>query len=440
MPPGIATARSLEKRPSAKDRREMVRILVDEMRLNEPNPSKSQCQTIAKMIVKQHPKSFVDVMRDGTVIGSGYGSFLTQLKTRVEHVNRGNALSRRWMPKRVSNAPEDIARGPADQYGFVRWQSNCPPGETVEGLEEKKSEMKDLYHTEGPAGAERAYVIQLMKTTYYLQRKHINACPPPSVSELKSEWPYLFIPRELYSHFNLLTDINILRKMEQAMEEKGKLILKFFQHRPAGTSADKVERILVKYSKEEKCDPCPCVILLLMAHFKEKSEGLILQTDLHLQWSRDTAPGQLRDDNVLNRSAEGDDNVLNRSAEGDDNVFNRSAEGDDNVLPSIGDVFTATNWMLSIEGHVVVGPHQNIVAGLAALFACYYAFNLVYQEEASNTLEFIQRCFLGINPTSGTKATKWISPRSGKVQEKRNSNVSLHVSALLRRLMDFEWF
>ncbi|XP_063740194.1 uncharacterized protein LOC134864834 [Eleginops maclovinus] len=287
MPPGIATAISLEKRPSAKDRREMLRILVDEMRLTEPNPSKSQCQTIAKMIVKQHPKSFADVMRDGTVICSGYGSLLTQLKTRVEHVNRGNALSRRRKPKRVSDAPEDIARGPADQYGCVRWQPNCPPGETVVGLEGKKTEMKDLYHTEGPAGAERGYVIQLMKTTYYLQRKHINACPPPSVSELKSEWPYLFIPRELYSHFNLLTDINILGKMEQAMEEKGKLILRFFQHRPAGTSADEVGRILVKYSKEEKCDPCPCVILLLMAHFKEKSEGLILQTDV---WSRDIAP------------------------------------------------------------------------------------------------------------------------------------------------------
>ncbi|TKS65224.1 hypothetical protein D9C73_028486 [Collichthys lucidus] len=82
----------------------------------------------------------------------------------------------------------------------------------------------------------------------------------------------------------------------------------------------------------------------------------------------------------------------------------------------LGDVLTATNWMLSIEGLVTVGPHQNIVPGMAALFSCYYVFNLVYQEEASSTLEFIQRCFIGINPTSGTKTTKWISPRSGKMK------------------------
>lgn len=73
----------------------MARIVVDEMRLNELNPSKSQCLTVAKMIVKQHPKNFADVMRDGTLIGSDYGSLLTQLKTRVEHVNRGTALTRR---------------------------------------------------------------------------------------------------------------------------------------------------------------------------------------------------------------------------------------------------------------------------------------------------------------------------------------------------------
>ncbi|KAI3352085.1 hypothetical protein L3Q82_020911 [Scortum barcoo] len=235
MPPGITAAIAQEKRPSAKDRREMVRIIVEEMRLNEPNPSKSQCQTIAKMIVKRRKQ------------------------------------------KRISNAPEDIARGPVDQYGCVRWQPDCPPGETVESLKEKKSEMKDLYHTEGPASAERGYVIQLMKTTYYLQRKNINACPPPSIAELKTEWPYLFTPREMFSHFSLLTDINILEKMEQAMEEKGKVILRYFQHKTAGTSADEVECILVKYNKEEKCDPWPCVILLLMAHFKEKSEAFYRQ-------------------------------------------------------------------------------------------------------------------------------------------------------------------
>lgn len=235
MPAGITTAIAQEKRQSAKDRREMVWIVIDEMRLNELNPSKSQCLTVAKMIVKQHPKSFADVMRDGTVIGSGYGSLLTQLKTRVEHVNCGTALTRWRKQKRVSNSPADIARGPADQYGCVRWQPDCPLGEN-----EERSRGK-------------------WKQPTTCKDKTINASQAPSIAELKNEWPYLFTPKELYSHFKLLTDIGILDKMEQAMEEKGKLI-------QAGANADEVQCILVKYNREGKGDPWPCVILLLIAH------------------------------------------------------------------------------------------------------------------------------------------------------------------------------
>ncbi|XP_041866818.1 uncharacterized protein LOC121655942 [Melanotaenia boesemani] len=405
MPAGVRSAIAEEKRPSAKDRRAMVRLIVDEMRMTELNPSKAQCLTVAKSIVQQYPQSFADIMRDGTVIGSGYGSLLTQLKTRVEHVNRGNTLSRQRVKRRVSTSSADIARGPADQYGCVRWQPDCPPGETEESLKEKQGEMKDLFQTEGPAGAERGSLSQLMKTTYYLQRKHINASPPPSIAELKNEWPYLFTLKELFSHFKILTDISILDKMAQAVEEKGKVILRFFQQKPTGTNTDEVENILLKYN-EEKCDPFPAIILLLMAHFRETPESLILQAD-----------------------------TLATPAD----VERTLRIPDSPRLIVLGEVLTANDWMLTIEGQVVLPPNTNFVAGMAALFSSYYNFNLVYQEQASCTLEFIQRCFLGINPSRGTKTERQVGQKSGKVQEKRNNTVNLRVSSLLRRLMDFEW-
>ncbi|KAG9264491.1 hypothetical protein AMEX_G84 [Astyanax mexicanus] len=96
-----------------------------------------------------------------------------------------------------------------------------------------------------------------------------------------------------------------------------------------------------------------------------------------------------------------------------------------------GDDLTGAQWMLSIEGQVVVPPHPNFVAGIAALFASYYNFNLLYQEQASCTLEFIQRCFIGINPTIGKKG--------GKVSAKKSNTVNPHVCTLLKCLMDFEW-
>lgn len=57
----------------------------------------------------------------------------------------------------------------------------------------------------------------------------------------------------------------------------------------------------------------------------------------------------------------------------------------------LGEILTATQWMLSIEGQVVLNQHPNFMAEFAALFATYYNFNLVYQHEASCTLEFVQR-------------------------------------------------
>ncbi|XP_046900231.1 uncharacterized protein LOC124483728 [Hypomesus transpacificus] len=360
MPAGIRTAIAQEKRPSAKDRRGMVLIITDKMRLTELNPSKSQCLTVAKMIVKQHPGSFADVMRYGTIIGSGYGSLLTQLQTRVEHVNRGSSLSRRRMQKRVPNSAANIPRGPVDQYGCVRWQPDCPQGETDESLKEKQNEMKDLYHVEGPAGADRGY-------------------------------------------WNVL----VLDKMEGAMEKKGKLILHFFEQKPAGTNADEVKPILGMYNLEEKCDPWPVIILLLMAHFKETPEALLLQAD-----------------------------VLATAADVEQTL---QLPDSPRLIVLGGELLTATVWMLSIEGQVVVPPHSNFVAGMAALFSSYYNFNLVNQEQACCTLEFIQRCFIRLNPSSGTKATKMVTQKSGKVQEKKRNSINPHVSSLLKRVMDFEW-
>lgn len=50
-----------------------------------------------------------------------------------------------------------------------------------------------------------------------------------------------------------------------------------------------------------------------------------------------------------------------------------------------------SSWMLSIEGQVVMGPHDHFLNGIAAVFATYYTFNLQYPEDGLCTLEFIQR-------------------------------------------------
>lgn len=57
-----------------------------------------------------------DDVKDGTVISSVCGSVLTQQKTHVNQVDRGDVLSRWKKQKMVLNAPENIAKGPIEHY------------------------------------------------------------------------------------------------------------------------------------------------------------------------------------------------------------------------------------------------------------------------------------------------------------------------------------
>ncbi|XP_041952199.1 uncharacterized protein LOC121712172 isoform X1 [Alosa sapidissima] len=394
MPHAISMAVHSQKRPAPRDRREMVRIIVDEMRVIEANPSRSDCFSVAKKIVRQYPKSFADVLKDGTKIGSGYASLVNQIKSRVEHLNRDNVTARRRRGKTLpSSSTTKSTKGPSDQYGCISWQPECPTGETEDSLKGKKEQMQEMFSREGPVGGERGCVDQLMHVTYYLQRKSINASPPHTIAELRKDWPYLFTQKGLYSHFQHLTDIPILEKMEGAIAEKGKMILQFYRQKPTNSE---VKQVLSMFEASGSTIVGPCVILCLMAHFKENPDGLLLQVD------ETATPADVE----------------------------RLPLPDAPRLVIQGNKFVSNKWMLTIEKQVVMTPHSSFTAGLATLFATLYTFNLEYQEEASCVLEFIQRCFVGINPDTGSKAS------SGK---KKRHTINVKVCTLLRKLMDFDW-
>ncbi|TRY93720.1 hypothetical protein DNTS_002151 [Danionella cerebrum] len=173
-------------------------------------------------------------------------------------------------------------------------------------------------------------------------------------------------------------------------------LMEFFKGKPTN---DEVRNIL---SRGEN-DVTAMALQLLLAHFKENLDGLVLQADEF------AIPSDIQQSLHLPESQ---------------SLSNR-------------------RWMLSMEGHVVCeGAQPNFVSGLAALFSTFYNFNLQYQEEAACTLEFVQRRFLDINPERGSKAKKGkvTSKKTGHVvHKKKNSTVNPHVSSLLRKLADFEW-
>ncbi|XP_036973995.1 uncharacterized protein LOC119030475 isoform X2 [Acanthopagrus latus] len=273
MPPSLKTAIQNGKRPSPADRRQMIRVLVDDMRKIEVNPSRAQCLIIARNIVRQYPQSFTDAMDDRkTTVGAGHESLLYQIKTRIEHLNRNNTVAHHRKAK--NGHGDQPQRGPADTYGCTQWQPELPPEETEVSLENKRQKLIAIFSHEGSSGMERAEVLQLMVATYCLQRQMINASPAPALADVKNKWPYLFFPRSMCAHFELLTNIPVVRKMEAFLEEHGRNILEFFKQNP--TNAD-VKAVLYR----SDCSVTALNILpVLMAHFKEPLDALIIETDV----------------------------------------------------------------------------------------------------------------------------------------------------------------
>uniref|UniRef100_A0A1A8AV55 Uncharacterized protein n=1 Tax=Nothobranchius furzeri TaxID=105023 RepID=A0A1A8AV55_NOTFU len=363
MPLEIQTAISEGKRPPPDKRRQMIRILADEVQKYEANPTRSQCLTICQKISRQYLDTFADMTPSGKVIAGGYSSLLSQLKTRLENVNRSGKF-RRFR----SSGPSGMAgvkRGPTDTYGCTRFQPELPPEETDDTVEEKRQRLQSTHSKYGIHGEDRPKVTDLMNTTFSLQRKHINRIPAPSLADLQTSWPYLFTQRGIFSHFELLTDVAILRALELSIEECGNAIVEYF--RTKVKTAD-VQKIL---AQEATDDLTFLVVQLLMAHFKESPDGLILTTD---------------------EFATAADVETSLSLPASPRLILR---GNEQKL---------SGWMVSAEGHVIFeGVLPTFSTGLAAVFVTFYIFNLQYQDEAAKTLEFVQR----------KKNHIW-RPRSGK--------------------------
>ncbi|KAF1388589.1 hypothetical protein PFLUV_G00091860 [Perca fluviatilis] len=329
MPAAIRTAVDNQTRPSPGDRQAMVKAVVDQMLQHDQNPTRATCHSIVRGIVRDYPKRFADVGRNGDILGDGCHSLLQQIKTRVEYKNRNNTLAQRRRKKRPTTGVAEetgvMARGPVDRYGCVRWcPAELPAGETEATLDEMKRQLHNIYSEEGMGGAGRAEA--LMEKTYVIQRRYLNSLPAPAISDIKEEWPFLFSQRGLYSHFSLLTDISILIKLQEALKNRGSTLIWFSQELKRHPE---IEDVLNNFEPEAS-DKAACILLLLLAYFKEPKSAIVLETD--------------------------------------------------------------------------------------------------YPEDGSCTLEFIQRCFLGINPEMGSKS-----------KNKQLSGINPHVSTLVRKLVDFEW-
>ncbi|XP_030609514.1 uncharacterized protein LOC115797156 isoform X2 [Archocentrus centrarchus] len=393
MPMEVQAAVAEGERPSPAAQRQMVRILVDEVRRYDLNPSRSQCVIICQKVIHRYPQSFADLCDSGQLLGEGYTSLLNQIKNRIDNLNRNKKFH--------NHHSSGMKRGSAYTYSHTRFKPSLPPEETNETVEQKRQRLEEIYCQDDANVAEKDEVTELMKVTFSMQRRQINTIPAPAIRYLIGRWPYLFTQNGLYTHFELLTDIKVLRTLEVAMEECGQTILELFIE---STNPD-VQAILSLGPNHELSF---CIIQLLMAHFTEALDGLILFANASATAADVEETLQLPATPRLILLVESPGSSIHR-------------------------------WMISLEGSVICeGIQPTFLSGLAAVFSTYYIFNLQYQANAACTLEFIQRRFMGIIPARGTKAPqgKFLSEQTGKFDKKSTTPINPQVLTLLNKLKD----
>lgn len=177
---------------------------------------------------------------------------------------------------RTSKVPGQLQQRPSDSYGCTQFNPELPPEETYETLEQKRQQLETIYRQEGIHSGEKGEVINLMKTTFCLQRKHINQTPSPSIEDMRIQ-PFhpksnLFTQRGIFNHFELLTDINMLWALDLSTKECGQRIRKYLQ------TKSKNKDVQSGVSQDE--DGELTLIQQLMAYFNEGIEGLILRADV----------------------------------------------------------------------------------------------------------------------------------------------------------------
>jgi len=118
-----------------------------------------------------------------------------------------------------------------------------------------------------------------MEATFCLLRQKLNSIPAPSVEDIRSQWPHLFHQKSICAHFKLLTDIDVLNAFDMSMKECGKAIVEYFK------SKSKNEKVKDVLSQPENTEMAHLHIKLLMSHFQEHEDGLVLHADVSILFS-----------------------------------------------------------------------------------------------------------------------------------------------------------
>ncbi|XP_056589715.1 uncharacterized protein LOC130409653 [Triplophysa dalaica] len=372
--------------PTARERREMIRIISGKIIAICKKPSKKHLDQIARNMVLQYPKSLKDMIED-EVVGSGHDSITKQLLCRVDNYKRNEILKKRnSTPANDTSTDPENKKKRLDSYGCIVYES-MPVKMDIQI--KKKKEMQEMFKEND---RNEKLVNALISDTFVSQRSDITSGKDMQV--LKEEWPYLFSFVGMKKHFKLLTGVHIHEAFNEAMTTKLERVLDYFQSLPIEKSA-----IGAKDRAEIQASGGPSgAVLLLLSYFKEDQTKMF--------------------------------HIVDKTCIADE-VETEHFPPTPCIIVCGTSPISAAAFMVAADQEVVIDNLMSFTDALVSMFICYYSFNMHYPVELGASLEFLQRCIFKINPDKGSKVER--------LQKKKSNAVNPKVLTLINHISEYEW-
>ncbi|XP_071832157.1 uncharacterized protein [Apostichopus japonicus] len=352
MPKNLSDSLKKCTRPSPRDRREMIRIICDDIMKKNRNPGRKNLAIISKTIVDSYPASFRDDI-GGEVIGDGFESVLKQMENRINNLRRTETYLPGTSSLTSTSDDESSEQKPKrakkrDSYGCQNWQRKGLPEREDETSQKRRTlELKEMYENEDKWDED---IIQMnMKLLYFTIRTMINTNSITLIGIIE-EYPFLLESIGMMSHFHELVGIELMPTLSKSLDTKGQSVMHYLRKVATKKPALKDVFDAIEVARAETNDLTP------------EMPGLIW-----LLWGESRYP----------------------------------------VVPIKGTTLLAgRKYMIAVDKVVVNHLIADFQSALAYLFATYYVLNIQYPADSCVTLEFIQRCFVGINPPTSGKSRK----------------------------------
>ena len=281
MPKGLQVSISRKERPLPSERRQMIRVLADDIAKITSRPMRKHLTVVASKVVAEFPSSFQDKL-DDVVVGSGYNSILTQLEQRFQNLNRqpmkrGNSSSDEAGSSQTAKRQRaTCAYGTnADQYS-----PDLPSNENSLTQAEKMKCLQEIHATEGWKLDE---VKELLTDTYASVRRVINE-GKHSIHSVKEDWPFLFEALGMLHHFEILVGINLRETLADALSSKVPRLMQFMDSKQTTNKQLKLKLHDLSSAKRQSSTNSPEILgflIVLATFFGEDFTALIQSAEVN---------------------------------------------------------------------------------------------------------------------------------------------------------------